>query len=123
MFDFLSTLEKADDYACRKEYALATFHYWLINFAFEDEEYPYHYTKEIGERGRKGFLKFVKKHRDNILTDESYLEFKSLMAHTIYDYYFENFECVVKSFIYRKNNKGKPKPKEDTGDMWTDFPY
>lgn len=123
MFDFQATLDEADAYAKAGEYALATFNYWLINFAYEDEEFPYYYTDKIGERGRKGFLKYVNKHKDEILNDKSYLSLKEqTIMFSTYRRYFENFERVVKYFINRKNNKGITKSIDD-GDMWIGFPY
>lgn len=98
MFDFQSTLDDADRYAKDGNVSLATFHYWLIGFAYEDEEFPFGYTTSIGERGRKGFLKYARKHRDKILNSESYLEFKTMMSvFPTYLNYFANFERVVNS--------------------------
>lgn len=56
MFDFQSTLDAAESYASNKDNALATFHYWLINFAYENEEFPYYCTGKICDRGRKVFF-------------------------------------------------------------------
>lgn len=113
MFDFQAALCTANTYASNNEYALATFHYWLINFVFENEEFPYGYTKIIGEQGRKGFLKCVRKHSERILVDESYLRFKNLMAGSTYNKYFENFERVVNYFINRNSNKKATKKESN----------
>lgn len=112
MFDFQATLESADNYAKNGNYALAAFHYWLINFAYEDEEFPYSYTEEIGAKGRKGFLKYVKKYKNEILNSKSYMDYKTeLKVFHSYQNYFGNFERVVNSFIKPKkkdNSDGEP---------------
>lgn len=114
MFDFQATLDMADAYADAKEYSLATFFYWLINFAYEDEEFPYCYTYEIGERGRKGFLKYVNKHKNEILNNKSYLSLKELTkVSSTYCRYFENFERVVNFFINDKKRKGKDESRSN----------
>lgn len=103
MFDFQETLDTADNYAKKGNKALACFHYWLIGFAYNDEEFPYFYTESIGEKGRKGFFKYVKKNPALILTAESYIKFKEqLSIFPTYMKYFKNFERVVGSFI-KKN--------------------
>ena len=56
MFDFQETIDTADKYSKDGNVALATFHYWLIGYAYQDEEFPYSYTASIGDRGGKGFL-------------------------------------------------------------------
>lgn len=123
MLDFQSTLDTADEYAKAGDHALAAFHYWLIGFAYENEEFPYAYTDVIGSKGRKGFLKHVKKHRDTILSSDSYINFKSeLNCFSSYRKYFENFERVVNYFIDRKKNKELPKT-ENEGDPWIGCPY
>lgn len=101
MFDFQATLNDANAYAADNQFALAAFHYWLIGFAFENEEFPYSYTAEIGRCGRNGFLKYAKKYRNAILTDESYVRFKDFMDFPAYVNYFANFERVIKYLINR----------------------
>lgn len=119
MFDFQATIDTADNYSKSGDFALATFHYWLINFAYEDEEFPYSYTEEIGARGRKGFLKNVKKHKNEILNSQSYLKYKTeLSVFDSYKKYFVNFERVVNSFI-----NPKKKNCSDDGDMYIGFPF
>ena len=104
MFDFQATLVAADNYARNGNYALATFHYWLINFAYEDEEFPYSYSEEIGAEGRKGFLKYIKKYKNEILDSKSYLDYKTeLKDFPSYQNYFDNFERVVNHFIYKSS--------------------
>lgn len=46
MFDFRTTLKESDHALNNGNIALAMFNYWLVNFAFGDEEYPYFYTKK-----------------------------------------------------------------------------
>ena len=100
MFDFSDTLKNAEDAAKRKDYAMAAFHYWLIGFAYNDEEFPYSYTKEIGNKGAKGFLKYARKYRNEILSAESYLSFKEQTCqYPTYQRYFDNFERVINSFL------------------------
>lgn len=100
MFDFQSTLDSANNYDDKGNVALATFHFWLINFAYENEEFPYSYTPEIGDKGRKGFLKLVKKYKRDILSSEDYLAYKeSMSVFPSYQTYFDNFERVINSFI------------------------
>lgn len=119
MFDFQATIDTADNFSKSGDFALATFHYWLINFAYEDEEFPYLYTNEIGARGRKGFLKYVKKYKSEILTSQSYINFKTeLSVFNSYQNYFANFERVVNSFI-----NPKKKQHSDDGDMYIGFPF
>ena len=73
MFDFAGTLREAEEAVKNQDFAMATFYYWLIGFAYEDEEFPYSYTDDIGKQGAKGFLKYVKKYKNEILAAESYL--------------------------------------------------
>lgn len=49
MFDFRTTLKEGDHALNNGNIALAMFNYWLVNFAFGDEEYPYFYKKKIYE--------------------------------------------------------------------------
>lgn len=112
MFDFNATLQDAERAVKDKDFAMATFHYWLIGFAYEDEEFPHFYTKEIGKKGAKGFLKYVNKYKNEILTAESYLRFKEqTQVFPKYQKYFKNFERVVSSFI---NKQKKNNPKEES---------
>lgn len=60
MFDFAGTLREAEEAVKNQDFAMATFYYWLIGFAYKDEEFPYSYTDDIGKKGAKGFLKYVK---------------------------------------------------------------
>lgn len=104
MFDFQATIDLADKYAKNDDKALATFYYWLIGYAYQDEEFPYSYTTEIGARGKKGFLKLVNKYKNEILSDSSYVSYKEFLKDSFtYRKYFENFERVVNFFI----NRGK----------------
>lgn len=104
MFDFQETINMADKYSNDGNVALATFHYWLIGYAYQYEEFPFSYTASIGERGRKGFLKLIKKYKYEILTSQEYISFKSNCSiFPKYQEYFENFERVVNSFISRSN--------------------
>ena len=104
MFDFQETIDTADKYSKDGNVALATFHYWLIGYAYQDEEFPYSYTASIGDRGRKGFLKLMKKYKHEILNSQEYLTFKSNCGiFPKYKQYFENFERVVQSFFSRSN--------------------
>lgn len=116
MFDFQETLNSAIQHESDGLHALAAFNYWLINFAYEDEEFPYGYTQDIGERGRKGFLKMMKKHKREILTAPEYLQFKeALKESSKYSSYFDIFERVVNSFI-----RGKSRNKRDTEIKYSD---
>lgn len=99
MFDFKATLEDADQAYAEGNYALAVFDYWLIDFAFLDEEFPCGYTPEMGEKASKMFLKLIKKHKNEVLDSESYIKMKdSLNGFEKYNKYFTHFERVVKSF-------------------------
>lgn len=60
MFDFASTLEEAAIALANDEYAISMFNYWIVNFAFKDEEIPYHYTKELGDKAEQKFSQFLK---------------------------------------------------------------
>lgn len=96
MFDFASTLEEADIALAKGDYALSMFNYWLVNFAFEDEDFPYHYTKEIGEKAEQKFRQILKKHRKDILESDSYLQYKkSLSVFEAYKKYFHYFEQEI----------------------------
>lgn len=55
MFDFQGTLYEAKEYKKQGNISLAT----LINFAFEDEEFSYYYTEEIGAEGANGFIRLA----------------------------------------------------------------
>lgn len=104
MIDFQTTLNEAHKYAKEGDYALATFHYWLIGFTYENEEFHYGYNDDIGKCGRKGFIKYVTKFHTEILSNNSYINFKSNFSDfPSYQIYFLNFERVVNSFINRKN--------------------
>ena len=99
MFDFQATLDEADQANAEGNYALAVFDYWLIDFAFQDEEFPFYYTPMIGMKARKMFFKLMKKHKNEILDSESYIEMKeSLKGFKTYQKYFTHFERVVKAF-------------------------
>ena len=93
MFDFPNTLAMAMRYEEQGDFALATFHYWLIDFAFEDEDIPWHYTRQIGEKGREGFNRLLGKYRDEIPISASYIKFKDELSvfesYRKYFYYFE----------------------------------
>ena len=39
MFDFQETIDTADKYSKDGNVALATFHYWLIGYAYQDEDF------------------------------------------------------------------------------------
>lgn len=97
MFDFKATLEEADKALAKGDYALAIFNYWLVNFAYEDEEFPDYYTKEIGNKAEKELRKLLKKHKDRILETDSYLQYKiALSDFETYKNYFHNFELYIK---------------------------
>lgn len=103
MFDFAGTLREAEEAVKNQDFAMATFYYWLIGFAYKDEEFPYSNTDDIGKKCAKGFLKYVKKYKNEILVAESYLKFKEhTQIFPTYKKYFENYERVVNSFIYPK---------------------
>lgn len=102
MFDFQGTLKEADDAAAKGEYVTAIYNYWMIGYAFEDEEFPYGYTREIGEKASKCFLKYMRKHKKKILQDEVYLKMKEALREFKT---FQNFERVVNSFFYTKRKK------------------
>ena len=93
MFDFPDTLATAERYEKQGDFALATFHYWLIDFAFEDEEIPWQYTRQIGEKGSEGFNRLLGKYRDEIPISVSYIRFKEELSvfesYRKYFYYFE----------------------------------
>ena len=99
MFDFQSTLDSADEYAKKGDYALADFHYWLIDFAYQDEEFPYYYTPSIGAHGFDGFVDIMNEHHSSILQSDSYKNFKGQMnCFSSYRRYFENFERDVANY-------------------------
>lgn len=56
------------------DYALSMFLYWLVNFAFEDEEFPNHHTKELGDKAEKIFNQFLK-NREKTSESGSYLQY------------------------------------------------
>lgn len=96
MFDFKATLSEAEEYSKKGDFAVAAFHYWLIGFAYEDEEFPYSWTPEIGDIVNKKLSKLIDKHHDAILASESYKKFKNhLSDFPNYCYYFENFEAAI----------------------------
>lgn len=47
--------------------ALAMFNYWLVNFAFGDEEYSYFYTKDIGDEDSEQYIALFRKYKDMLL--------------------------------------------------------
>ena len=105
MFDFQGTLDEAKEYEKQGNISLATFNYWLINFAFEDEEFPYYYTEEIGAEGANGFLRLARKHCKEILNDNNYIRFKQEVdVFPSYKKYIFNFENVIKSFIKKSKS-------------------
>jgi len=117
MFDFKKTLDEADQAYANGDFAWAVFNYWLIDFAFYDEELPLYYTPEIGRKARKMFFKLVKKHKNEILDSESYREMKNdLSVFESYQKYLTHFERVVKAF--QENRVGRRKrtfhKKEET---------
>ena len=83
MFDFQATIDLADKYAKNDDNALATFYYWLIGYAYQDEELPFSYTTEIGARGKNGFLKLVNKYKNEILSDSSYVSYKEFLKDSL----------------------------------------
>ena len=104
MFDFQETINKAAQYEQERNYPLAAFHYWLIDFAYNDEEFPFSYTEEIGKKGRNGFLKMMKKHKNEILNSTEYLSFKEQFnIFKTYQMYFANLERVVNYIINRRH--------------------
>lgn len=106
MFDFQATLDEADQALAEGNYALAVFDYWLIDFAFEDEEFPLYYTQEMGMKARKMFFKLIKKHKNGILDSESYIKLKeSLNKFETYNKYSSHFERVVRAF--QENSAGR----------------
>ncbi len=118
MFDFQSTLDEADQANAEGNYALAVFDYWLIDFAFQDEEFPLAYTQEMGRKARKMFFKLIKKHKNEILDSESYIEMKeSLNGFKTYNKYFTHFERVVKAF--QENRAGRSNYFENK--QWEEF--
>ena len=129
MFDFQATLDEADQANAEGNYALAVFDYWLIDFAFQDEEFPFYYTPMIGMKARKMFFKLIKKHKNEILDSESYIEMKeSLKGFKTYQKYFTHFERVVKAF--QENRAGRrdfcrevksPYIKEEETDWFAEF--
>lgn len=98
MFDFRTTL-KEDDHALNNgNIALAMFNYWLVNFAFGDEEYPYFYTKEIGDEASEKFIVLFRKYKDMVLESEVYLAFKDEMrVFESYRHYFNHFERDIRN--------------------------
>ncbi len=98
MFDFKATIDEADHALLEGNYVLAVFDYWLIDFAFYDEEFPISYTKEMGRKARKMFFKILKKHKGEILESDYYREMKeSFSVFESYRKYFCHFERVVRS--------------------------
>ena len=43
------------------------FNYWLVNFAFGDEEYSYFYTKDIGDEDSEQYIALFRKYKDMLL--------------------------------------------------------
>lgn len=118
MFDFQATLDEADQANAEGNYALAVFDYWLIDFAFQDEELPLAYTREMGRKARKMFFKLIKKHKNEILDSESYIDMKeSLNGFKTYNKYFTHFERVVRAF--QENRAGRRNHFEDK--QWADY--
>jgi hypothetical protein len=100
MFDFQATLDEADQAFADKDYAWAVFNYWLIDFAFNDEDIPYFYSREIGDKANEMFYKLIEEHKNGILNSESYLrKKKNLSIYESYRKYFCHFERVVRSFM------------------------
>lgn len=97
MFDFEATLKEGDQALAEGNLAKALFYYWLVDFAFEDEEFPYFYTNEIGRKANKKFFTLSKKCKDKILESEEYLKFKEGMSiFESYRRYFVHFERAIK---------------------------
>lgn len=103
--DYDAMLEKAVYYEKERRYAVATFCYWLIDYVFNEEEIPYHYSFETGKKGKESFIRLVTEHCKTILTDQDYILFKEHYETHIpkYQNYFFNFENVVKYFIKKEN--------------------
>lgn len=100
MFDFQNTLDEANEYRKHGNYAIAAFSYWLIGFAYEDEEFPYYYTPAIGAEAYNGYVEIMNNHYDQILKDDSYLIYKSdLIRFSSYRKYFERFELEVTNYV------------------------
>ena len=69
-----------------------------------NEEFPFSYTEEIGKKGRNGFLKMMKKHKNEILNSTEYLSFKEQFnIFKTYQMYFANLERVVNYIINRRH--------------------
>lgn len=99
MFDFAGTLREAEDAVTNEQYVIAIWKFWQIGYYFQEEEFPYGYTHEIGARASESFLKYMKLHKKKILKDEVYLRMKEELK----DFKsFQNFERVVNSFFYTK---------------------
>lgn len=100
MFDFQSILNEADKAVEQKEYAIAIFNYWLVDFAFNDEDFPSAYTNEIGQKADEGFEKYIKEYKNDILNSSSYIQYKnSLKDIPAYQKYFKYFEREIKTYL------------------------
>jgi len=99
MFDFAETLNDGDQALAKSDFALAMFYYWLVNFAYEDEEFPYYYSPEIGQKASKQFMKLLSKHKDDLLESESYIKLKESMSiFETYRKYFKHFEREIRNY-------------------------
>ena len=93
MFDYAETLKEADQALEKGDYAIAAFKYWLVNFAYNDEDIPYCYTKEIGDKASEKYEELLEEHKEGLVRSASYQEYKKMLVifegYLKYFYYYE----------------------------------
>jgi len=80
-----------------KDYAQAAYYYWEINFAYEDEEFPFSYTPEIGRKAYAGFKRTMQRISvDDILASEFYRTLKEFYNNSQYT---RKYLCAFEKYI------------------------
>ena len=101
MFDFRTTLREAEEAVKNNHIGIATFYYWQINFAYNDEEFPDGCTTEMLCYAEEKFRYYAFNHTYEIFSDKSYILYR---AYSYKNKYLENFERVMNSIIRKKNS-------------------
>ncbi|MCM1141677.1 MAG: hypothetical protein NC453_24160 [Muribaculum sp.] len=107
MYDFQGVLIQANEAFENKDYAQAAYYYWEINFAYEDEEFPYSYTVQIGSEASSGFQRAMERITvDEILNSGFFKTYQKWLGNSkSMQKYLLNFERDISQYAMRHSNK------------------
>lgn len=116
MYDFQGVLNQANEAFENKDYVQAAYYYWEINFAYEDEEFPYYYTDQIGAEASAGFERAMEQTTvDEILNSEFYKTYQKWLRNSkSMQKYLLNFERDISQYSMRHSNKVTMKKENKT---------